>query len=290
MTDPLWIVSSQVTPRLRDWIRDEARLHRACVMTEMRRNRPTDSVPRDPDGLPSSAVARHVRRRPIAAVVRLFVVAVTGALVLAVVFAGPARSPGGFGRILPLHQKDRVPAAIAAPPDSARSDRASRDRRPQLTASPSPTATFPPSRSAKPATAGTAPAPTISERTRVENAVASRTNAERDKAGCPALRIDERLRQAARGHSEDMAERNYFSHDSPEGTTPWDRAKAAGYRDPSGENIARGYPDASSVVEAWMNSPGHRANILNCDSMAIGVGVDVTADSGPYWTQMFGYS
>jgi len=70
-----------------------------------------------------------------------------------------------------------------------------------------------------------------------------------------------------------MAARNYFSHDSPDGTTPSDRAEAAGYPDPSGENLARGYPDAGSVIEAWMNSAGHRANILNCDSKAIGAGV-----------------
>jgi len=87
-----------------------------------------------------------------------------------------------------------------------------------------------------------------------------------------------------------MAERNYFSHDSPDGKTPWDRAEAAGYPDPSGENIARGYPDARSVVKAWMHSAGHRANILNCDSKAIGVGVELNTEDGPYWTQMFGYS
>jgi uncharacterized protein YkwD len=141
-----------------------------------------------------------------------------------------------------------------------------------------------------PAHTSASPTPTISQRTRTENAVAALTNAEREKAGCPALRIDERLRQAARGHSEDMAAQDYFSHDSPQGTTPWDRAEAAGYPDPSGENIARGYPDARSVVEAWMNSPGHRANILNCDSKAVGVGVALNTENGPYWTEMFGYS
>jgi uncharacterized protein YkwD len=146
------------------------------------------------------------------------------------------------------------------------------------------------SRSARPAQTSASPTPTISQRTRTENAVAALTNAEREKAGCPGLRIDERLRKAARGHSEDMAAQNYFSHDSPDGTTPWDRAKAAGYPDPSGENIARGYPDARSVVEAWMNSAGHRANILNCDSKAVGVGVVLTTENGPYWTEMFGYS
>ncbi len=235
-------------------------------------------------------MTRHVRRGPTVVAVRLLVVAVLGALVLAVVLAGPARSPGGLTRILPSHLSDRVPAAIAARPDPAEFDRASRARHPRPTGSPSSTASPSASKSARPAHTGASPTPTISQRTRTENAVAALTNAEREKAGCPALRIDERLRKAARGHSEDMAAQDYFSHDSPDGTTPWDRAEAAGYPDPSGENIARGYPDATSVVEAWMNSAGHRANILNCDSKAIGVGVDLNTENGPYWTEMFGYS
>jgi uncharacterized protein YkwD len=218
------------------------------------------------------------------------VVAALGALVLAVVLAGPARSPGHLARILPLPQPDRVPAAIAARPDPAEFERASRVRHPKPAASPSTTVPPSASRSPKPANTSASPMPTISQRTRVENAVATLTNTEREKAGCPALHIDERLRRAARGHSEDMAERNYFSHDSPDGNTPWDRAEAVGYPDPSGENIARGYPDARSVVNAWMKSAGHRANILNCDSKAIGVGVELNTEHGPYWTQMFGYS
>jgi uncharacterized protein YkwD len=226
----------------------------------------------------------------MAAAVRLLVVAVFGALVLAVALAGPARSPDGLARILPSHQSDRVPPAIAARPDPSEFDRASRNRHPEPTASQSSTVTPSASRSPKPTHTAASPTPTISQRTRVENAVAALTNAEREKAGCPAVHIDERLRKAARGHSEDMAARNYFSHDSPDGTTPWDRAEAAGYPDPSGENIARGYRDATSVVEAWMNSAGHRANILNCDSKAIGVGVELNSGKGPYWTQMFGYS
>jgi uncharacterized protein YkwD len=226
----------------------------------------------------------------MAVAVRPLVVAFLGAALLAVVLAWPARSPGHLARILPSHQPDRVPAAIAARPDPAEFERASRVRHREPAASPSTTVSPSASRSPKPANTSASPAPTISQRIRVENAVATLTNAEREKAGCPALHIDKRLRTAARGHSEDMAERNYFSHDSPDGNTPWDRAEAAGYPDPSGENIARGYPDARSVVKAWMNSAGHRANILNCDSKAIGVGVELNTEHGPYWTQMFGYS
>jgi uncharacterized protein YkwD len=123
----------------------------------------------------------------------------------------------------------------------------------------------------------------------MEKEVTELTNAERAEAGCGPVRPDDRLRDAARGHSEDMAEREYFSHTSPEGETPWDRAAEAGYDTPSAENIAQGFRDAESVVEAWMNSPGHRANILNCDSKATGVGVELDGSGAPYWTQMFGY-
>jgi uncharacterized protein YkwD len=112
------------------------------------------------------------------------------------------------------------------------------------------------------------------------------TNAERAKAGCAALHLDARLTAAAQDHSEDMANRSYFSHTTPEGKSPWDRAKAAGYADPSAENIAMGYPTPAAVVAGWMGSAGHRANILNCASHAVGVGYD---PRGFYWTQLFGY-
>ncbi len=113
------------------------------------------------------------------------------------------------------------------------------------------------------------------------------TNVERAKEGCPELRVDDRLVLAAQRHSDDMAERNYFSHTSPEGDGPGERASAAGYPRWSGENIARGQRTAEAVVNAWMNSDGHRANILNCRSVAIGMGV-TESSRGPYWTQLFG--
>jgi len=112
------------------------------------------------------------------------------------------------------------------------------------------------------------------------------TNAERATAGCGPLHADSRLAAAAQGHSADMASRRYFSHITPEGTTPWDRAREAGYDTPSAENIAMGYRTAADVVAAWMRSQGHRQNILNCSSHALGVGFD---PRGYYWTQLFGY-
>lgn len=82
-----------------------------------------------------------------------------------------------------------------------------------------------------------------------------------------------------------MAENDYFSHTSRDGRSFVDRIRAAGHPSPGAENIAYGYSDGASVVEGWMNSPGHRRNIMNCSLTAIGVGF---AGRGNYWTQNFG--
>ena len=114
------------------------------------------------------------------------------------------------------------------------------------------------------------------------------TNAQRAQHGCGPLRADSRLRTAARRHSADMHLRHYFEHNSLDGTGPWTRIKAAGYSMPGAENIAQGYPTAQTVVQGWMRSPGHRANILNCGLKAVGIGVEY-GQGGPWWTQDFGY-
>ncbi|MFC6084641.1 CAP domain-containing protein [Sphaerisporangium aureirubrum] len=121
-----------------------------------------------------------------------------------------------------------------------------------------------------------------------ENEVARLTNEARADQGCGPLRIDEKLRAAARGHSDDMAAKSYFDHTSADGRSPWDRIKAAGYKSSMfAENIARGQASPEAVVKAWLNSPGHRANIMNCKLKAIGVGVHF-GSGGPWWTQDFG--
>lgn len=113
-------------------------------------------------------------------------------------------------------------------------------------------------------------------------------NAARAKVRCPALRVDARLVKAARGHSQDMATRRYFAHDTPGGTTPWQRIAATGYpRTSWAENIAAGQPNADAVVKAWLASPPHRANILNCSLRAVGVGYATGGPYGTYWTQDF---
>jgi uncharacterized protein YkwD len=116
--------------------------------------------------------------------------------------------------------------------------------------------------------------------------VVTLTNAQRAKAGCKPLKVDSRLNLSAQRHSADMARRNYFEHEDPEGHDFADREKAAGFVGSSGgENIAMGQTSATEVMNDWMNSPGHRRNILDCSFTLIGVGY--VAD-GHYWTQNFG--
>ncbi|WP_263164536.1 sigma-70 family RNA polymerase sigma factor [Streptomyces sp. SCSIO ZS0520] len=113
-------------------------------------------------------------------------------------------------------------------------------------------------------------------------------NAERAKNGCGPVTANPKLQSAAQSHSDDMADRDYFSHTDPDGGDPGDRITAAGYRwSTYGENIAAGQQTPSQVMEGWMNSEGHRANILNCGFKEIGVGLRKDA-SGPIWTQNFG--
>ncbi|CAM5343878.1 RNA polymerase sigma factor OS=Streptomyces glaucescens OX=1907 GN=SGLAU_30880 PE=3 SV=1 [Streptomyces glaucescens] len=113
-------------------------------------------------------------------------------------------------------------------------------------------------------------------------------NEERAAAGCAPLTEDPQLNQAAQGHSEDMAARGFFDHTNPDGADPGRRTTAAGYAwSTYGENIARGQQTPEAVMESWMNSPGHRANILNCSFEDIGVGVH-DGSGGPWWTQNFG--
>lgn len=113
-------------------------------------------------------------------------------------------------------------------------------------------------------------------------------NEVRAAAGCNPVAANALLAKAAEAHSADMAANSYFSHQSQDGRSPWDRAKSAGYQWPSAENIAAGNASAKATMDQFMNSPGHKANILNCGHKAVGVG---RASGGPYryyWTQLFG--
>ena len=124
-----------------------------------------------------------------------------------------------------------------------------------------------------------------------ESEVFDLVNIERDAEGLPPLSYDASLASAARGHSEDMGLQNYFSHTGLDGRTPCDRMTDAGYSwNYCGENIAAGQPTPEDVVDTWMASPGHRANILNPNFCDIGVGYAYVSSStyGHYWTQNFG--
>jgi uncharacterized protein YkwD len=132
-----------------------------------------------------------------------------------------------------------------------------------------------------PPTTTTAPAPPPTQGQQVFTLV----NQARAQAGCKPLVNDLRLATAAQQHSDDMANRNYFSHTTPEGVTFDKRETAAGYPSPGGENIAQGQTTAQQVMTDWMNSPGHRANILNCSFATIGIGVNTRRWD---WTQDFG--
>lgn len=113
-------------------------------------------------------------------------------------------------------------------------------------------------------------------------------------APAPALYMHPNLRNAARGHSQDMAAQNYFSHTSLDGRTFDQRIRNAGYTGsfPLGENIAAGQSTSQSVVDGWMASPGHCANIMSGSYRALGVGYAYNpgATYRHYWTQTFGGS
>ncbi|RST59915.1 sporulation protein [Siminovitchia terrae] len=118
-----------------------------------------------------------------------------------------------------------------------------------------------------------------------EQKVVELTNAERAKNGLAPLKVDAELSKVAREKSRDMSANNYFDHNSPTYGSPFDMMKKFGisYR-AAGENIAQGQRTPEEVVNSWMNSSGHRENIMSKDFTHIGVGY---VAEGNYWTQQF---
>jgi len=142
--------------------------------------------------------------------------------------------------------------------------------------SPAPLEAAPP-----PAPAQAAPTPAFGA---FEQQVFDLTNQRRSQQGLSPLTLNLTLNDVAEKHSQDMATRNYFSHQGLDGSQPWDRMRAEGYvYSRAAENIAFGQPTPQAVVDAWMNSPGHRQNILDPNLKDIGVGY-----YNGYWTQDFG--
>ncbi|MEU1017951.1 CAP domain-containing protein [Streptomyces sp. NPDC005898] len=187
----------------------------------------------------------------------------------------PSRTPSEKPAGKPSAKPSQKPSSRAPKPEDARTPTAAPSRKP----------TEPPARKPR------VPAPRVpstSGESAAEAEVLTLVNVERAKAGCRPVTADGRLAALAGRFSEDMAERGFFDHTDPDGATPWDRAEKAGITNLGGENIARGQADARAVMAAWMGSPGHRANILNCDYRTMGVGAHF-APGGPWWTQDFGF-
>lgn len=121
----------------------------------------------------------------------------------------------------------------------------------------------------------------------IQSEVLRLVNIERSKVGLSSLKLSNELSSVATKKSQDMADNNYFSHTSPTYGSPFDMMKQFGIKyTNAGENIAQGYSSAEAVMNGWMNSPGHKANILSSDFGTLGVGY-VNKGGTTYWTQMF---
>jgi uncharacterized protein YkwD len=221
-----------------------------------------------------------------------------GALVAgtATLFGGSGAGPGADGTTLnvSLSDNERTPDArgdLERPtPGSATGGAPEPPPAPTTSAAP-PTTTSetvtsePPPPPPPPVTEEPAPPP-ASPRGSQADQVVTLVNSVRQDAGCGPVTANAQLTTAAQGHASDMSNRDYFSHSTPEGVTFDQRIRNAGYDSPGAENIARGAQTAEDVMQMWMDSDGHRRNILNCDLDTIGVGLDT---DGFYWVQNFGY-
>lgn len=169
---------------------------------------------------------------------------------------------------------------------------------------PSPSPSPSPSSSAEPLPTGSplpgpTPSPTASPPPARESAARVRrllelTDAFRVESGLAPLQLDARLTAAAQSYAEKMAREGFFDHASPDGSTPVDRLIRAGYHGSTwGENLAAGYSTPEATLEAWIKSPGHRANLRNAGFSHVGVGHCLGAsreygEDYPYWVQEFG--
>jgi uncharacterized protein YkwD len=133
--------------------------------------------------------------------------------------------------------------------------------------------------------------PTTQNQNEYNSALLELTNIERRKAGLPPLRFSSTLGQAAQDHAEDMVRNNFFDHAGSNGSQPEQRAKARGYSySYVGENIAAGNATPEETIRQWMNSSGHRENILSADYTEIGFGYvkNSSYQYGHVWVQVFG--
>jgi len=130
--------------------------------------------------------------------------------------------------------------------------------------------------------------PGIGELSDLEAQVLKLVNIERANEGVPALTINMEVTNVARAKSVDMINNNYFDHKSPKYGSMTDMLNVFGIQySAAGENIAKGQNTADAVMKAWLNSPGHRANILSSTFTQIGISCVTDANGTAYWTQLF---
>jgi uncharacterized YkwD family protein len=121
-----------------------------------------------------------------------------------------------------------------------------------------------------------------------EQQVVDLVNKERTATGLSALKVNTKLAGMAEKKAEDLRDNNYFDHQSPTYGSPFDMMRQFGISYTSaGENIAKGQRTPDEVMNGWMNSPGHRANIMNTDYTEIGVGYVTDGSGTGYWVQEF---
>ncbi|MFE6336586.1 sigma-70 family RNA polymerase sigma factor [Streptomyces sp. NPDC057798] len=245
---------------------------------------------------PSPGRHGHGRRRRIPQRRRITGVAAAVAVLIAGgTVATLSLQPDGEGDKV-QSAADTPPAPSSASPTAAESPSPSPSRSPGKSPSPEPSTKSPkptptPSRTKpQPETTPPAPRPSATPAAAPADAPAAQVlalvNDERASAGCRPVQLDGRLARAAQLHSEDMSRNQYFDHTSQDGRSFADRAAAQGHPSPGAENIARGQTSPEAVMEAWMNSPGHRENILNCSLTTMGIGL---VEDDWTWTQVFGY-
>ncbi|HWQ79367.1 MAG TPA: CAP domain-containing protein, partial [Anaerovoracaceae bacterium] len=141
---------------------------------------------------------------------------------------------------------------------------------------------------AAPATDNETAAPASANLGDYEQQVVNLVNQERAAAGLPALKVNTQLAAVAEKKAEDLRDNNYFDHNSPVYGSPFDMMKQFGISyTAAGENIAKGQKTPADVMNGWMNSSGHRANILNADYTEIGVGFVTDSSGTTYWVQHF---
>ena len=188
----------------------------------------------------------------------------------------PAPSPATVEVVPPPPAAVPEPPAPPAPSVPERTTAAPTRPAPATTAAP---------RTALPAAPAPPPPAAVPAGSDRAGQVLALVNQERAAAGCGPLVADSRLAAVAAAHSADMRDQGFFDHTNLAGLSPFDRAEAAGVP-ARAENIARGQGDAAAVMSAWMDSAGHRSNILDCGLTRLGVGI-ADGGGGPWWTQLF---